>query len=278
MKTSISGASPAFLPDDFGNLITRPLAQASIALDVTTTVHSDAHRFNFPVVTSDPNAAWVNEGEAIPTTDPGLASMTVIKAKVGAMTSISREMVLASDPAAAAIVRDGLIRNIAQTIDKAFFGNEPAPAPSGLEAVDKVTRLSAGTAWANLDPFAAAQYNAEAHNSTVTAFVTNPADALALSQLKDEKDSNRPLLGIDPTMPGRRQILGVPLRTSPAVTPGTVWAVPGEMVYAILGANSQIDTSEDRYFEQDMIAVRAITDIGFGFVYPEAIGKITLGK
>ncbi|MEU9123670.1 phage major capsid protein [Streptomyces sp. NPDC048506] len=128
--------------------------------------------------------------------------------------------------------------------------------------------INAQPGYGNLYAFASAQYNAENHGITVTAFVTHPDDALLLAQLKDEKTSNRPLLGIDASQPGRRTVFGVPLRTCRAVEPGTVWAIPQEMIYAVLGRLERLDISTDVMFNNDMIALRAVTEVGFAFVYP----------
>ncbi len=46
--------------------------------------------------------------------------------------------------------------------------------------------------------------------ATVTAFVTNPATALALATIKTATGSNQPVLGMDATAATARQILGRP--------------------------------------------------------------------
>ena len=50
-----------------------------------------------------------------------------------------------------------------------------------------------------------------------------------------------PLLGADPTMPGQRQILGIPLLTSPYVTTtnNVVWGIPQAYGYFVLRQNAQ---------------------------------------
>jgi hypothetical protein len=54
-------------------------------------------------------------------------------------------------------------------------------------------------------------YDAETAGATSTAFVVNPSDAKALAKLKDEANSDRPLLGVDASAPTWRQIAAVPL-------------------------------------------------------------------
>ena len=61
-----------------------------------------------------------------------------------------------------------------------------------------------------MDFAAEAISKAEAVGATVTAFVTNPATALAVSKVKSATGSNAPLLGQDATAATSRQILGAP--------------------------------------------------------------------
>ncbi len=65
--------------------------------------------------------------------------------------------------------------------------------------------------------FASAISKAEQVGAQVSVFVTDPATALTLSQIKTGTGSNAPLLGQDATQAGERRVLGVPLLTSPSV-------------------------------------------------------------
>jgi len=213
-------------PDDYGPLIVQPVQAGSVAYAVARNITTASTNFHVPYVEDDAGASWVAEGAEIDTDDAVLDEIIVTPPKVAGLTAITRELANDSSPAAAQIVGDGLARSIAARIDAAFFGDLDAPAPSGLESVQGIGTVEAGTEWADLDPFAAALAGGENVGASLTAFVANPADALLLAQLKDQDGSNRPLLGTDPTQPTRRLILGVPLYVSPAVAVGTVWGIP----------------------------------------------------
>jgi hypothetical protein len=45
------------LPEDYGALMVQPVEQASIAMQVTTVIATDANTFRAPVVTDDGDAA-----------------------------------------------------------------------------------------------------------------------------------------------------------------------------------------------------------------------------
>ena len=59
--------------------------------------------------------------------------------------------------------------------------------------------IAAGTAPTDLDAFAEAQMLAANVGAQLTAFVTNPATALVLANMKEATGSGKPLLQPDPT-------------------------------------------------------------------------------
>lgn len=231
---------------------------------------------HLPLVVEDAGAAWVDEGGEIPVDDAALGEEVVTPSKVAGLSVVSSELADDSNPDAQAVVGSGLARSIAAKVDAAFFGNLPAPAPKGLESLVGVTVIQAGAKFTNIDPFLQAIAQAETVGATLTAFVANPTDALALALLKQQTGSNVPLLGADPTAPTRRLISGVPLHVSPAVKAGTVWGLPDDRVFTILRRDVKVDVSSDAFFTSDRVAVRGTMRVGFGFAHRAAITKITL--
>ena len=258
---------------DVGPLLVQPVTRMPVAIETTRTVTTDGYSFRVPIVTADPTAAWLAEGAEIPVSDATLSEITVIPRKVAGLSIVSRELADDSTPAAASVVGDGLARDIARKVDAAFFGALASPAPSGLGALSGI-QTSVG-AFTNLDPFATAISLAEQVGATITSFVTNPADALTLSKLKDQSGSNRPLLGMDATAAGQRRILGVDLVSSPAVTAGTVWAYDRSRVWTVLRSDVTLDVDRSRYFESDRVGVRGTMRVGFAFGHPQSVVKIT---
>lgn len=128
-------------------------------------------------------------------------------AKIAGLTVVTNEHARDSFPVAQNIIGDGLSRDIARKIDLAYFGSRGSNLvqPKGLGNLTGFAAAAAGTAWANLDPFAEAIANADGLGLTIDSFVANLADALALATLKETTTgSNKPLLGSDPTAATRR--------------------------------------------------------------------------
>jgi HK97 family phage major capsid protein len=174
------------------------------------------------------------------------------------------------------VVGDGLVRDLRRKIDSAYFGNTVTNGPNGLGSLTTSTAPNGGT-WANLDAFEAAKSAAENLHTQITAFVTSPATALALSTLKEygAAGSNKSLLQPDPTAPVPRSISGVPLYVSPAVGADLVWAIPQQHTLFVLRTDASVVTDSSVMFTSDRVAVRATMRIGFGFSYPLAVVKIS---
>lgn len=273
----------ALLPDDYGSLIIQPLQEESLAVQVSNTIVTDKKTWRAPVLTADATASWTKEGEEIGQSDPTFDEIEVTPSKVANITVVSNELADDSSPDAEETIGRSVARGIATKIDEAYFADythtgADDPRPRGLEHLDEadVTLLEADAAWENMDPFADALALTEQEGGSVTNFVANPADFRALVKLKREAGSNEPLLGNDPTQAGRRVLLGVPLRISRFVVPGTIWGLDKRFANLVLRKDVEITTDRSVYFTRDMTAIRAIMRTGFAFPHPKTLAKIKL--
>ena len=263
-------------PEEVATLVVQPVDRASVAVAAATVITSNASSTRIPIVTDDPAAGWVAEGAEIPLSDLGTGELDVVPRKLAALTVISRELAEDSSPAAREEVGRAMSRDMARQLDTAFFGNVAGGvAPAGLESLTGTSEVDAGAAFADLDPFAEAISLAEQQGATVSSFAAHPTDALALAQVTDEDGSRRPLLGTDPTQPTRRTALGVPILVSPAVAPGTIWAIPRDRAMIVRRADVKVEVSTDAFFSSDQVAVRGTMRVGFGFPHLAALVKIT---
>lgn len=271
MTTGTASGGPILRPEQVGDLVVTPVTEQSIATQVATVVTTSSHDYRIPLITADPAAQWVAEGDEITPSDADSDEITVTPRKLAGLTIITRELANDSDPAAAEAVGDGLARDMARRLDEAFFGNLATPAPPGLGSIAPTVVLGAGTDWANVDPFADALSRAEGLSAAIGSWVANPADALALAQIKESTGSNKPLLQPDPTQPTRRTIQGVPLYVSPHVTAGDVWGIPKGRVFVVIREDAEVESSAHTFFTSDRVAVRATMRVGFGFPHVAAV-------
>jgi HK97 family phage major capsid protein len=272
--TTSTGAG-GILPESYGPLVVQPALDASVFAQIATTVTTPSTEYHIPLVTADPTASWVAEGQEISPSDPTLQELVVTPPKVAGLTIISRELANDSNPAAAQVVGDGLARDIARRIDQAAFAGLASPAPAGLSTLGGIQSYVNASAFANMDFAAQAISKAETVGAKVTAFVTSPATALALATIKEATGSNKPVLGADPTQPTGRSILGVPLYVSQYVAANTLWAVDRSRVWLVVREGATVEADRSVYFTSDRVAVKATMRAGFGFVHAQSVVKVT---
>lgn len=274
--TTTTGA-PILTPEQVHDLIIKPLLSESIAGQALTPVSIGTHNYRIPIVTADPSASWTAEGAEITVTDPGIDEVDVTPSKLAALTVISQELADDSNPAAQNVIGAGILRDLSRKTDQALFTATTTNGPDGLPGVSGISTVSAGAAYANVDAFSDAIFTSAQYNGSISAFVTNPATAMALSKLKTGSALNTPLLQADPTQPGKRQILGVPLLTSPYVTTtlNPVWAIPQAQTFFVVREQAEVESDRSVFFTSHRVAIRAIVRAGFGFPNPPAIVKIS---
>ncbi|MEE2855400.1 MAG: phage major capsid protein [Actinomycetota bacterium] len=279
MASTTASFSPILTPAQVGDLVIQPLIQQSVAGQVSTVIPISTHSYRVPLMTADPTASWTPEGAEIAASDATLDELDITPSKLAALSVISSELANDSTPAAAEAVGQGIVRDLSRKVDAAFFAATTTNGPGGLAGLSGVTAVSAGASYANVDAFSDALYAAALHNAEIGAWVTNPTTAQALAKVKQygSAGSNVPLLGVDPTMPGQRQILGVPLIVSPYVstTGNVVWGIPKAYSYFVLRQDGQVESDRSVFFTSDRVAVRATMRVGFGWPNPAAIVKIT---
>lgn len=268
---------PILRPDQVGDLVIHPLIAQSIAGQCLTSVVTGSTSYRIPVVNTDPSAAWVSEASELPVSDGDVSEINVPAYKLAALTVLSSELANDSDPAAVDVVGQGIVRDLTRKVDQALFTAATVDGPAGIPSLSGITTVSAGSSYSNIDAFSDAVYSAEQVNATLTAWVTNPATAKTLAKVKELSGSNKPLLAPDPTVPGRRQILGVPLLTSPYVstTNNVVWGISQQYSYMVIREQAEIESDASVFFTSDRIAVRSILRVGLGFPHPASIIKIS---
>lgn len=257
------------LPDEYGALITDPVAEAALAFQpsIAQRVTTSGKTFRVPVLVEDAAAAWTAEGEEISPTDPVLDEIEVTPAKVAGLTIISRELAEDSSPSAAEMVGASLARALTLQVDKGFMGNLPAPAAKGLGSI---TPTVVSGALDSLDSLHEAKAAAAAEGGAPTVLLAHPTDLLALATLKDQADSNRALLA-DTT-----NVAGLPVVASRHATAGQLWLLDASQIVTVLREDVTLAVSHDSHFTSDRVALRATLRVGFAFPKPAALVRVDL--
>jgi HK97 family phage major capsid protein len=259
----LSSANSSYLAEHVGELVVLPVVRTSLAMQVATTFQTDkSDRFSLPIVSTDPAAAWLEEGQDITPADGALDQVASPYYKVGGLTLVSSELADDSSPAVANIVGQGLVRDIARTVDLAFFGDGDPLSPPGLNALTYGAEIDFDAD----DPYASltdALNWCEQNGTTVAAWVVAPDLALTIRQARQATDSYVPLVTPDVAKAPGESILGAPLHVSTAVPASTGWAIPANRHFVAVRKSATVESSRDAYFASDQVAVRALTRVAW---------------
>ena len=261
------------LPAEMGREILAKMQTESAVMQLARQIELPGRGVEIPVITADPEAAWVAETGAKTVSNPGLSSKLMSAYKLAVIVPFSNEF-----RRDAAALYDELVRRLpralAQKFDATVFGAGTAPG-------------------SNFDTFAAATAQSIASPNTYAGLVAADADiaanggimnGIALSPqgkstlLGAVDGDNRPLFinnvseGAVPMVLGAKTVLTKGAYV--AGTPNTV-GVAGDWTQAMYGTveGIKIDYSADatltsgsttiNLFQQNMFAVRAEIEVGF---------------
>lgn len=128
--TSAAIVPESFRPDLFTSALTASTVLQSLGATVLTGLTGNVV---IPRETGSPNVGWVNEDQALPTGNATFDNVTLTPHHVGAITELSRQLLMQASPSVDGIIRQMLARNIALEIDRAALNGSGAGAePRGL--------------------------------------------------------------------------------------------------------------------------------------------------
>lgn len=260
------------LPVDVAQEIMQKTQEGSAVMQLAKKIALPGRGAAIPVITSDPEAAWVGETDNKPVSNPGLSTKIMRAYKLAVIVPFSDEF--RRDDAA---LYDALIQRLpnalAQKFDATVFGNVDKPG-------DDFDSFASATAQSlNLDVYAglvAADTDIATHGGILNGFVISPQGKGILLGATDQ--NKRPLFinnvaeGAVPVILGARtlQSKAAYKNANPAIV-----GFAGDWTQAMYGTveGVKIDFSKEatltyndttiNLFQKNMFAVRAEIEVGF---------------
>lgn len=276
--TQTTGTSVAIVPTDYRpELFTPALTNATVMQALGATVLTGlTGNVVIPRETGSPNVGWVNEDEALPTGNATFDSLTLAPHHVGAIAEISRQLIMQASPAADAILRQMLSRNIGLEIDRAAInGSGTGAVPLGIlndtaipteaYATDLFTTTANMIAKADLANVGGSRGFLSTNGVKATAAKTKTADGLPIPVStifhgEPVQFSNQVPNNLNPT----------------ANKHGLVY---GDWSDFLIGIWSQLDVLVNPYAEtaysKGNILIRAMATVDFGVRRPASFVKAT---
>lgn len=252
---------------------------------------------HFPTLINGVTVYWTAENAAITASSPQFRQVTLTPRKQAALSYISNELILDSNPDAENILRNNIAREMAQDLDKQIFvGNGQTGAPTGL--LNQTNVKSGGMAGAHLayTDISSAIVNVMALNNSANVGVGNAecsgiaANTALLSQVANFVDTaGRPLWDFGlrgMPLPGKdnalTNFLGVPTVATSNVLPSTDGSQDiffGDWQYLIIGERTDVEFMASNVagnaFANDQTAIRAIRRVDAANAHPEAFYVMT---
>ena len=259
------------LPPEVAAEILAKTQEASAVMSLARQIQLPGRGVSIPVITSDPEAAWVGETAAKPVSNPSLSTKVMEPYKLAVIVPFSNEF-----RRDAAALYDELVRRLplalAAKFDATVIGAVQAPG-SNFDTFAAATAQVIGTN--TYDGLVAADTDIATHGGILNGFALSPQGKGALLAAKDGNE--RPLFINSVAEGAIPMVLGAPVAINKGMynATGKVLGVAGDWSQAMYGTveGVVIDYSSDatltsgsttiNLFQQNMFAVRAEIEIGF---------------
>lgn len=259
------------LPPEISAEILAKTQEASAVMTLARQIALPGRGVSIPVITADPEAAWVGETAAKTVANPGLNTKIMEAYKLAVIVPFSNEF-----RRDAASLYDELVRRLplalAQKFDATVVGAVAAPG-NNFDTFASATAQNISTD--TYDGLVAADTDVATHGGVLNGFALSPQGKGVLLSAKDGNE--RPLFINSVAEGAIPMVLGAPTVVSKGMynATGSVVGVAGDWSQALYGTveGVVIDYSSDatlksgnteiNLFQQNMFAVRAEIEIGF---------------
>ena len=266
------------LPTELSAEIIQKTQDASAVMQLARQIALPGRGLTIPVITSDPEAAWVDETDAKPVSNPGLSQKVMQAYKLAVIVPFSMEF-----RRDAAALYDALVERLPAALAAkfdytVFHGSAPG---SNFDTFASATAQNIGSTYTYAG-FIGADADIAEHGGIMNGIVLSPAGkSVVLGALDGD---NRPLFinnvseGAVPMILGARTVLNkAAYKAGASGSPSTpnVVGIAGDWTQAMYGTveGVRISYSEDAaltinstltsLFEHNMFAVRAEIEVGF---------------
>lgn len=266
------------LPSEVSNEILQTMQEQSVVMRLARQIPLPGRGVTIPVITGDPEAAWVAEGGAKPVSNPTLSQKLMTAYKLAVIVPFSMEFTRD-----AKVLYDELVKRIPGALGKKFdetvFGKVQKPGDN----FDTFANVQAQSLYSDVyGGLVDADTDVSIHNGIVNGYAMSPQGKSVLLKARDE--NGRPIFINNVSEGAVPVILGSPTYMSKGVyaagaaatsTPETLGYV-GDWTQALYGTVEGIDVSISdqasivdaegntiNLWQQNMVAVRAEIEIGF---------------
>ena len=272
---SVAGASAMVGEEHMGSEFIDSLRARSFVMGLGPRVLSGLIQdISIPRLTASATSGWISgDGlDGLTASDPAIDNVTLTPKTVGAMTILSRKMILQGQPETESMVRDDFAKLIAIELDRAAInGSGLSNQPTGIINTLGVSTGTYPLAGATFAKIVAMEGALMADNADVggLAYLTTPAIASGLKVVEKSTGSGQFVWS-----PGRERGVG-DMNGLPAYASNNVpldKIILGNWADLIMGLWGAIDIAVDPYhdFAKGTVAVRIFASVDFAVRHPKS--------
>ncbi|ELA08742.1 bacteriophage protein [Moraxella macacae 0408225] len=277
---------------DYANLASEFIElvrQKTVVDKIASNMRQVPFNVKIPTQTASGSVGWVGEGKMKPVGNPQFGSMTLGHAKIAGIVLLSDELIRFSNPKADQLVRDDLVKTVAQFIDNQFFDPDktettesPASVLNGVVAVE-ATGITADKIDADTQTLISQMVNAGI-GLEGAIWAMSETRAMQISSMRDTLGRTY-FEGMN--LVGERSFKGLPVQTSGNLSDKIVLIVPSEILLADDGGvdfsvstEATINMGDDaspkmiNLFQHNLTAIRAERFIRWKKRHVQAVGYI----
>lgn len=249
----------------------------------------DGRSLQVPVLSASSTVANVDEGTAIPVSDPTLAAVVLTPIKFASLVLASNESLSDSAPALNAIIAADLLRTMATAIDVALLVGPGGLAPAKVKGLRNLAGTTAGPNLGaaggipTVDTFAdaVAALEAAGGNPDTSAFFVSTGVWNVVRKIRAIANGSY-LVNPDVSAVANTALFGVPVFVSRNIPQTEVVGASGAVCSSIIladldqvavgvGEDVSVQLSEDFAFNTDQVAVRCTARVDICALNPAAV-------
>ena len=262
-----------YRPDQFVGLFRNALALRNLGARILTGLRGDTI---LPKQTGASSAYWIAEGDALTESNPTFDNLKLQPKHVGALSSVSRQLLQQANPSIEQLLRDDFVNVIGLAIDKAMLhGLAANDEPVGILNTTGIQTGSLATM--DWESVIALMEKLALENITPNAIITHPAVSTALqTTLKDS------VAGAEYLMQAGR-MAGLPVNVTnqlvqKAGSPATGRVLVGDFSQLVVGewqaAELLANPYATGYYEAGAIQLRILATMDMVVRNPKAIVSV----
>jgi HK97 family phage major capsid protein len=272
---NVTGAPAMVGTEHLGSEFIDVLRARSFVMQLGTRVLSGLTQdVSIPRLTTSASSGWIagDGADGLTPSDPELDSVTLSPKAVGALTVLSRKMILQGDPDSENMVRNDLAQLIAVELDRAAInGSGTSNQPLGVVGTSGILTDTYPLAGPDFASIVAMEDKLAANNADLgnLAYLTTPALAATLKSTQKAPTSSEFIWAAGRDR-GTGEMNGFPaFATSNMVSDKLLFGNWNDLLMGVWGA---IDIEVDPYYDfaKGSIAVRVLAYVDFAVRHPES--------